>query len=210
MANLLRKHLVIASCFLVISLSGCGDIDSDLTGLTISPSSATIGIDQYYSFTVVARNTVGTIVSVSPSWSVTGGIGAVTSGGRFTAGSTLGEGSVVASYGGKSASATVTVTDTCWIEGRVTGERDSGGVENVLVSIREDPTLFDRTDSDGDYSISNITAGTYEVYTQENHQIYVSVSQEVTVASGETDDTVNFYLTARSGLPDPLEPIELP
>lgn len=199
MANLRPKiaFAILVSSF-VIWLAGCGDIEGELASLNISPSGATIGISQSQLFTASGEDDLGFIVDVDPTWSVTGGIGTINSNGLFTAGASTGAGSVVASYGGKSSSASVTVTDKCWIEGRVTGEQDPGGVQNILVSLRG-TSLFDRTDSGGEYSISNVAAGTYNVYTQEDHQIYNSVSWEVMVASGQTR-TQNFYLTVRPGV----------
>ncbi|MFC1571120.1 carboxypeptidase-like regulatory domain-containing protein [Candidatus Margulisiibacteriota bacterium] len=193
--------LLLSCLLLVIALSGCGDLEEDaLSSLTVLPSSATVGMSQTKLFSVVGHDSSGIITSVSPSWSVTGGIGIISSTGLFTAGSSTGQGTVVAVYGGKTDSSTVTITDKSWIAGKITGERDAAGVQNVTVSLRG-TSYSDTTDSGGDYSVANITAGTYEVYTQENHQIYLMSSEEVTVASGETK-TVNFYLLVRPGIPE--------
>ncbi len=200
MVNLrLRPAFLILVLSFVICIAGCGDIDGELESLTISPSSATVGINQSQLFTARGEDNYGFLVDVDPTWSVTGGIGSInSSSGLFTAGASIGSGYVVAAYEGVSAQAPVTVTDKCWIEGRVTGEQDPGGVQNILVSLRG-TSLFARTDSGGEYSISNVPAGTYNVYTQEDHQIYNTVSQEVTVASGQTK-IQNFYLTVRPGV----------
>jgi hypothetical protein len=45
--------------------------------------------------------------------------------------------------------------------------------------------LFDFSDSGGDYSIENVPAGTYEVWTTET-QAYRAASKEAMVTSGET------------------------
>lgn len=202
MANLLPKCLVIVSCLLVIPLIGCGDIDAELASLTISPSSDTIGINQSQLFTVSGKDSLGFIVEVTPAWSVTGGIGAITSTGLFTAGSSTGVGSVVASYGGKSASASVTVTDKGWIGGRVI---DSKGLLVPSLKVYLSGTsLLDFTDSNGDYSISNVSAGTYEVWTTET-DVYRAASKEATVGSGETV-TVNFTILYFTDPPDLTPP----
>ena len=204
MANLspegLRITLGCAVLLVCISLAvSCGDIDTEAASLTISPASATVGISQSKQFSVIAKNSAGFIVDVTPTWSVSGSIGSINSSGLFTAGASTGSGTVVAAAGDISNSAAVTLTDKCWIEGRITGEQDPGGVQNILVTLRG-TAMSDRTDSSGDYSVSNVPAGTYDVYTQEDHPIYLSSSQEVTVSSGETA-TRNFYLTVRPGTP---------
>lgn len=182
----------------LVLLSSCGDLETALSSLAVSPSSSTVGISQSKTFTIVAYDSNGLVTSASPSWSVTGGIGSISSNGLFTAGSSTGTGTVVASSGGVSGSAAITITDKCWVEGKVTGAQDAGGVENILISI-DGTSLTDRTDSNGEYSISNISAGTYNVFTQTDHQIYSSGSTEVTLSAGETK-TVNFYLTVRDGV----------
>ncbi|MEE8637859.1 MAG: carboxypeptidase-like regulatory domain-containing protein [Candidatus Margulisiibacteriota bacterium] len=196
MASLLPKCLVIVSCFLVISLSGCGDVDSELANLTISPSSATIGINQSQLFTVIGKDGFGLIVEVDPTWSLTGGIGDIRSSGLFTAGSTSGEGTVVASYGEKSESASVTVTENGWLEGRVQNSV-YGYVPGIRVELI-DTSLFDFSDSDGRYSISNIPPGTYEARTRET-QIYQVASLEVTIDRGETE-TWDIFLETLPGV----------
>ncbi|NQT30349.1 MAG: carboxypeptidase regulatory-like domain-containing protein [Candidatus Saganbacteria bacterium] len=190
---------VIFNLSFVIFLSGCGDIDSEVVSLTVSPATATVGVSQSQSFSVVAKNSLGNIISVTPTWSVVGGIGSVTSTGLFTASVGSGEGTVVGTYTTITGVATVSVTSNCWIEGKVTGERDTGGIVNLLVSIRN-TSYSAYTNSSGNYSISSLPAATYEVYTPQDNQIYLSSSEEVTVATGETK-TQNFYLELRPGIP---------
>lgn len=194
MANFLPKCLVIASCFLVISLSGCGDIEGELASLTISPSSVTLGISKSQLFTVSGKDNYDFPIDVDPTWRVTGSIGTITSGGLFIAGPTSGEGDVVASYEGKSASASVIVTDKGWVAGRVSDSKGSR-VPNLKVYLKG-ADLSDFTDSSGNYSISDVTAGTYEVWTAEVPSVYRASSKEVTVTGGETeivDFTILFF-----------------
>ena len=201
--------LFFSGLLLVLLLSSCGDLETELASLTINPASATVGISQAQNFTVVAKDSAGFIVQVSSTWSVSGGIGSINANGLFTANSSTGEGSVVATYGSITDSAAVTITDKCWIEGKVKGDEDSGGVYNILVTARE-ASRSDRTDANGDYSISNLPAGTYEVYVEDKrtNPIYLSSTYEVTVASGETG-TQNFFLYARSDRPEFPEPPEI-
>ncbi|MBU0672115.1 MAG: carboxypeptidase regulatory-like domain-containing protein [Candidatus Margulisbacteria bacterium] len=199
--NYLRFSLLGGLLLVLVVIFGCGDISSGVSSLTISPSPVTVGINQPQAFTVLGINSLGQIVSVTPTWSVTGSIGTVNSNGVFIAGAATGSGTVVATYDDKSASASITVTDKCWVEGKITGELDAGGVQSILVSV-SGTSYSDRSDSNGNYSISNVPAGTYHVYTEENNQIYQSVSSEVTVTAGQTK-TQNFYLTVRPGVPIP-------
>ena len=99
MANLPFKLLiclVVVSCFLIIVPFGCGDLDTELSSLTISPPSTTIGVDQSQVFTVIAKDSLGLIVDIDPTWSVTGGIGSIGTTGLFTASSSAGNGTVLA------------------------------------------------------------------------------------------------------------------
>lgn len=200
----MANFFLVVSCLLLVSYSGCGDLESTLASLTIFPSSTTVGVRQYQLFSVVGHDSLGKIVTVSPSFSTTGGLGDVTATGVFIAGSVAGTGSVVAAYGGKSASATVTVTDRSWVAGRVI---DSAGarVPDLKVYLKN-TSYFDLTDSLGDYSISNVPAGTYEVLTLETG-VFRAASYEVTVASGETK-TVNFTISYFT-TPVDLNPPEL-
>ena len=192
---------VIFNLSFVIFLSGCGDLESELESLSIKPSNPTIGINQTQLFTVTAKDTLGFIVYVTPTWSVSTGIGTISSSGLFTAGASTGEGYVTATYGTTTASTEVTVTDKCWIEGRVRGTEDAAGVLNILVSLLG-TSLSDLTDTSGNYSISGVSAGTYDVRAEDDrpNPIYQAATQEgITVSSGETR-TVSFYLYPRPGL----------
>lgn len=207
MVNFLRRSAV-SSSFIVLSfsfavlLSGCGDLDTEIESLTISPSRATVGVDQYQLFTVTGKDELGMIVDVDPSWSVSGGIGDITSAGLFTAGSASGEGTVVATYKELSVSAAVTVTDLGWIAGRVYDSKGSL-VPNLKVYLKG-TDLLDFTDTNGDYSISDVPAGTYEVWTQET-SVYRAASDEVTVESGETS-TADFTVLYFTDPPDLTPP----
>jgi len=200
MANLPLKLFVI---LLSILLSGCGDVDTTVSSITVSPSAATIGISHAQLFSAVVKNSIGQIIAATPTWSTVGGVGSVNSSGIFMAGSSTGEGTVTATYGGYSGSATVTVTSNGWVDGRVI---DSKGykVPDLKVYLKEITSLFDLTDSNGDYSIASVPAGTYEVFTLQT-SVYRSSSDEVTVSSGETE-TVNFTILYFTDPPDLTPP----
>lgn len=213
MANFFPKRFfslpsVVSCLLLVVSLSGCGDIESQLASITVSPSSATIGVNKTQLFSAIGKDSVGKIVQVSPTWSVQGNIGTISSTGLFTAGSVEGTGNVVATLDSLSASASVTVTAKAWVNGTV---KDEIGklVQGIKVYLKN-TSLFDFTESDGKYSIADVSAGTYECWTEDPNGIYKPASLEaITVGSGETKSNVDFIIYYYSKPPD-LTPPTLP
>lgn len=201
MASLLHKTLKISTLFIILFFCfiGCGDITGDIASLTISPPSATVGINQSQVFTATAKDSYGLIVNSSPIWSTTGGVGVITSSGLFVAGDSAGNGYVVARYEGKTATATVTIADSGWLTGRVQSSLSNlGYIENIRVYLNEDPTLFDLSDGNGRYEISGIPAGTYQALTQATTN-FQSASQEVTITRGGTT-TWDILVEAQPGV----------
>lgn len=201
MANLPAKPLiclVIVSCFLFIFPLGCGDLDTELSSLIISPPSAAIGINQSRVFAVIAKDSLGFIVEIDPTWSLTGGIGSIGTTGLFTASSSAGSGTVVATYGETSASSTVTVTENGWLEGLIQSS-SFGTQSSIKVYLNEAPTLSGLSDNDGRYSISNIPAGTYDARTEATN-LFKESSMEVTIGKGETT-TWDILLDTQPGAP---------
>jgi len=190
----------------IYGMGGCGDIEGELESLIISPSSALVGIDRSETFRVIGKDGSGFMVEVKPTWNVTGGIGTIkanesdTSYATFKASSNTGEGYVIASYEQKSAKASVTVTDNGWLEGIVENSV-YGRVQGIRVELK-DASLFDFSDSDGRYSISNIPPGTYEARTRET-DIYQVASQEVTIDRAEIEYWHIFLLTQPGVTPVP-------
>lgn len=204
MESFLRKTIipsfVICHLSFLIFLVGCGDVNSGVSTLTVSPPSLTIGVAQSQAFTVVAKDGTGKIVSSTPTWSLSGSIGTInSSSGLFIAGGTAGQGSVTATYSGKTATSIVSVTDLGWVAGRVVDNTGSR-VQSIKVYLQENTSLLDFTDSDGDYSISDVPAGTYMAWTLAT-DAYRASSNEVTVASGETA-TANFTISYYTDPPD--------
>ena len=177
---------------------GCGDIIGDITSIAVLPSAVTVGVNQSKAFSASGTNSVGGAVSITPTWTVEGGIGTITATGFFTATATATNGSVVASYESFSARSSVTITTGGWLTGRI--RTDAGGpATNIVVYIKQLPALLDYTDSAGDYLISSIPPGSYEAWTEET-QIYQIASTEVTIGSGETV-TWNTYLVLKPNIP---------
>ncbi|MBU1026499.1 MAG: carboxypeptidase-like regulatory domain-containing protein [Candidatus Margulisbacteria bacterium] len=202
MASFLFKivlpSFLICCCSFIIFISGCGDVTGDLASLSISPVKVTVGVNKSQVFTVVGHDGVGMIIEVSPTWSVTGGIGTISSDGLFSAGSAAGSGTVVASYESMSATASVTITDKGWIIGRVLDSK--GTIVPSMKVYLKNTALLDFTDSSGYYSISNVPPGSYEAWTMQT-EVYRPASQEVEVAAGGTD-TANFTILYFSDPPD--------
>ena len=84
-------------------------IAANIASITVSPATATVQSGATQQFTATVLDTDGAAVSVTPTWAVTGGVGAVDGDGLFTGGAT-GSGGVTATAGGVTGSATVTVT----------------------------------------------------------------------------------------------------
>lgn len=83
-----------------------------LASLTVTPNPTTLSVGQTRLFSASGRDANGNLVTVSPTWSVVAGGGAIQSSGLFTAGNTPGlyTNTVRASVGSIQGSATVTVT----------------------------------------------------------------------------------------------------
>ncbi|NQU16723.1 MAG: DNRLRE domain-containing protein [Candidatus Saganbacteria bacterium] len=101
--------------FYLAAISGCGTNSSGsatLSSITISPTVATVEAGTTEVFSATGTYSDSTTAALTPTWSVSGSIGTISSiglNGLFTA-TTAGSGSVTATCSGKSASASVTVT----------------------------------------------------------------------------------------------------
>lgn len=171
-----------------IALIGCGEMEGGLASITVSPSSITIGVNNSQQFQALGKNSTGNIVTdFTPTWSVEGNIGSITStNGLYAtlrAGWQEGTGYVVATYGSVEGRAKVTVTTKGWLQGTI---RDVNGqnVSGRWVYLKG-TTLGNTSNSDGKYLISNIPPGTYEARIDAT-SYYQEASQEVTIGSGET------------------------
>jgi hypothetical protein len=174
-------------------LSGCGDINGEVSTLSVSPATATVGINQSYSFFIVAKNSVGQDVAITPTWSVTGSIGSITSNGFFTAGATDATGEVVAAYNALTAVSAVTITTKGWLSGTI---KDEGGnlMSGLKVWLNELPNYADFTIASGKYSISLIPPGTYEVDVAQGANTFAA-SREVTITPGTTRSSFDFTVS---------------
>ncbi len=167
--------------------AGCGDITGGgAASIVVSPTPAIVGVNQTQFFTALGRDSGGLLIAISPTWSVSGNIGTITSSGLFTATSTDAAGSVIATADSLSGSAAVTVTTTGWLSGQVS---DVNGtlISGIRVYLKEIPAYGDGTDTSGDYLIAYIPPGTYEADIDASaHSNTDAASAEVTIVAGET------------------------
>ncbi len=84
------------------------------------------------------------------------------------------------------------------ISGKVTLSDDTTGVSGTLISAKltsgSGPTLFASSDSLGDYTITNLPAGSYSVKAYDSDHLFKEVVQP-TVSSGSTTSDVDFSET---------------
>ncbi|MBU0671496.1 MAG: DNRLRE domain-containing protein [Candidatus Margulisbacteria bacterium] len=117
----MKRGLLFSLAIIIVALGSlllfsCGDLPEDsvktVASISVSPSSASVEVGATKTFTAYAVYTDATTGAISPTWSVTATIGSLAKvgySGLFTA-SAEGTGTITATYEGKSASASITVT----------------------------------------------------------------------------------------------------
>jgi hypothetical protein len=179
-----------------VLLIGCGE--SSLFSIIINPNTSSVGVNQAQNFTALGRDGAGILIGISPTWSVTGNIGTVSTSGLFIAGNTAGVGTVAATANGITGSAIVTVTENGWISGRLTSSL--GSVSGIRIYLLELGTVDAFADINGFYTISSVPPGTYIVQTVAT-TVYQSSSQEVSVTRGQTRTGIDFILQLQPSIP---------
>ena len=112
----LTARLAVAVAFAGALATGCKDDlptgPGALASITVTPDAATLAINGTQQFTAEAKDAAGTVVAITPTWSVGAGGGAINSTGLFTAGTAAGTftNTVIATSGSITGTATVTVT----------------------------------------------------------------------------------------------------
>ncbi len=111
----LRARLAVAIVFAGALTAAC-DVHTPtgpgpLASITVTPNPVTLSINATQQFVAVGKDGAGTVVSISPVWSIVAGGGTINSAGLFTAGTVAGTyaATVKAVSGGISATASVTV-----------------------------------------------------------------------------------------------------
>ncbi|HVT39091.1 MAG TPA: hypothetical protein VHE78_08595 [Gemmatimonadaceae bacterium] len=107
------RRFVIALALVTTFTTSCKDDVAGLVPLatiTVTPSAATLVVGTTQQFTAVGKDANGTVMSLTPIWTVGPGGGTITSAGLFTAGATPGSIGVTATSGAISGAATVNVT----------------------------------------------------------------------------------------------------
>lgn len=114
----MQKYILLILIIFSIALCiyGCGEVQHEpvapyLSRITVSPSSKTCLVGSRETFRATGYDQNGANYSISPVWSVTGGIGSVSTAGLFSA-EALGTGSVIAAASGVAGSAAVTVSSS--------------------------------------------------------------------------------------------------
>lgn len=108
-----------AACFAValtgIASAGCDSAPTgpgNLASIAVEPN-VTLAIRTSQQFVAVGKDAAGTVVAISPTWSMAAGGGTISNAGLFTADTVPGTSisTVMASSGGISGTASVTVTN---------------------------------------------------------------------------------------------------
>ena len=113
----LSKYFILLLALIITSilLFACGSnietvtTPKSLATITVTPATKTLRVGDTFTFTAVGYDSTGGTVSMTPTWSVMGSIGMITSAGTFTA-TASGLGSVVATSSSISGSSEITVT----------------------------------------------------------------------------------------------------
>ncbi|OGC40004.1 hypothetical protein A2438_05790 [candidate division WOR-1 bacterium RIFOXYC2_FULL_46_14] len=175
------RSFVICHLTFVIFLSGCGG-DPTVSSIVISPATPSIGINKTQQFTAAAYDSAGTQITATFTWSVNGSLGTIDSNGLFTAGGTTGTIVIQAASGGITGSTTASLVSTGSIAGTITNS-SGNKISGIAVFLTSTPTFW-ATSSGGNYTISGVPAGSWEVR-KAGTDIYLSTTKEVTVATGE-------------------------
>jgi len=191
--KIIIHSLVISHLSFVILLSGCGEM-SNLAAISVSPSSATVGISKSQRFYATAYDQNNKVYPVAFSWSVSGDIGTIDASGLFYAGALESSGSVIATAQGISGRASVNVTTKGSISGTIKNV-DGAAVSGINVYLAAAPAQAAVSDSQGRYSIGNIPVGAWEVDTS-GTAMYLMASQEAIVATAE-NTSVNIFIPYR-------------
>lgn len=176
---------------------GCGEENDQISSITIFPSQAKVGVGKSYKFYATAYNSAGKPLATTFTWSASSGIGSIDQDGNFVAASITGSGYVYASADSVSGQAQVELTDKGEIQGTVKNSALEE-VSGIKVYLTSQPSLYDISDSEGEFLITEIPPGVYTVISEENVN-YLSATDEVTIAAGEIE-VVNLILTDRVGI----------
>jgi hypothetical protein len=138
-------------------------VSQTLTSVSMSPTSASVIVGQTKQFVASAKDQFGATMSATFTWSVSGG-GSVSSSGLFTAGSTAGGPfTVTATTGGKSGTASVTVTAATTpitlINFGSSGSANSYGLSTWTTLIKDQYTGYTSAGPDGTKIVTGSNGG---------------------------------------------------
>ena len=87
------------------------DMDSRVSAVTVTPPAATVARGASTAFSATVEDADGALLPLAPTWTVSANVGTVDEDGLFTAGETDGTGTIRATVGGVSGTATVVVAE---------------------------------------------------------------------------------------------------
>jgi hypothetical protein len=192
-----KKVLLLLFIFLSSLLFGCGEENHQMASISIFPSDVKIGVGKTYKFYATAYDSRGRTLAATFTWSASAGIGTIDQDGNFTAANSPASGYVYASADSLTGQAEVEITNKGDILGAVKNTRLEE-VSGIKVYLGSQPTLYDISDSEGEFSITDVPPGDYIVISEENVN-YLSATSPATVAAGEIT-TVSLTLYDRLGI----------
>lgn len=175
-------QLKLIGLLLLFMIAGCSEPPDAVKSIVITPSSGSVGVNKTQQYYATVFNFSNQVVVKTVTWSVTGGIGTIDSTGKFTAGSSLASGTIVAQADSASTTINVNITD----KGKISGtlfDTDGAKAAGVNVYLSDLPAFAGNSDINGAYSISDIPVGTHEVKTQENI-LHLSATKVITIEAG--------------------------
>lgn len=196
-------QLKILGILLFIFVAGCSEPNGSVKNIVITPSTGSVGINKVQQYYATVFNYSNQVVVKTVTWSVTGGIGTIDSAGKFTAGSSVGSGTITAQADTASTTINVNVTD----KGKISGtlyDTDGAKAASVYIYLNDLPAFATTSDINGSYSISDIPIGTHEIKTRENI-LHLSGSKTVSIEAGTNlsqDLTLPMRFTATETIQD--------
>lgn len=196
-------QLKLLGLLLFVLIAGCSEPPGAVKNIVITPSSGSVGVNKIQQYYATVFNFSNQVIVKPVTWSVTGGIGTIDSTGKFTAGSSVGSGTITAQADSSSTTINVNVTDKGMISGTLY-DTDGAKAASVYIYLNDLPAFATTSDINGAYSISDIPIGTHEVKTRENI-LHLSASQVITIEAGTSltkDLTLPMRFTATETIQD--------
>jgi hypothetical protein len=95
---------------LTVTSSKSVTVNQSLTSITVAPATVSVMVGRTQAFSASGKDQFGTAMTITPTWAVSGG-GTISASGLFTATTVGGPFSATATFGGKSGTASLSVTN---------------------------------------------------------------------------------------------------